>query len=85
MRNLFVKEIQVDTCPEETAYYMDLPAIRALCKAPLCFTEPVTFLVGENGAGKSTLIEALALAMGFNPEGGTKNYVFSTRDTHSDL
>ena len=32
--------------------------------------------VGENGSGKSTLLEALAVAHGFNPEGGTKNYVF---------
>ena len=43
------------------------------------------FLSGENGSGKSTLLEALAVAHGFNPEGGTKNYVFSTHDTHSEL
>ena len=30
-------------------------------------------------------MEALAVAHGFNPEGGTKNYVFSTHDTHSEL
>lgn len=36
-------------------------------------------------SGKSTLLEALAIAHGFNPEGGTKNYVFSTHDTHSEL
>lgn len=41
--------------------------------------------MGENGSGKSTLLEALAIAHGFNPEGGTKNYVFSTHDTHSEL
>lgn len=49
------------------------------------FHMPVTFFVGENGSGKSTLLEALAVAHGFNPEGGTKNYVFSTYDTHSEL
>ena len=40
---------------------------------------------GQNGSGKSTLLEAIAIAYGFNPEGGTKNYVFSTHDTHSEL
>ena len=44
-----------------------------------------SYLKGENGSGKSTLLEALAVAHGFNPEGGTKNYVFSTHDTHSEL
>ena len=42
-------------------------------------------LDGENGSGKSTLLEALAVAYGFNPEGGTKNYSFSTYDSHSRL
>lgn len=51
----------------------------------LTFHKNVTFFVGENGTGKSTLLEALAIAYGFNPEGGTLNYNFSTRDTHSFL
>ena len=45
----------------------------------------VTFIVGENGTGKSTLLEAIAIACGFNPEGGTRNFNFSTRDSHSTL
>jgi len=45
----------------------------------------VTFLVGENGSGKSTLIEALAMAWGFNAEGGSTNVNFSTRASHSPL
>lgn len=45
----------------------------------------VTFLIGENGSGKSTLLEAIAIAYGFNPEGGTKNFNFSTVQTHSKL
>ena len=49
------------------------------------FESPITFFVGENGSGKSTLLEAIAIAYGFNPEGGTKNYVFSTYDSHSEL
>ena len=49
------------------------------------FKNPIIFFVGENGSGKSTLLEAIAVAYGFNPEGGTKNYMFSTHDTHSEL
>lgn len=45
----------------------------------------VTFIIGENGSGKSTLLEAIAIATGFNPEGGSKNFSFSTKDTHSIL
>ena len=45
----------------------------------------MTFFSGENGSGKSTLLVAIAIAYGFNPEGGTKNYTFSTYDSHSEL
>lgn len=45
----------------------------------------VTFLVGENGTGKSTLLEAIAVASGFNPEGGSMNFNFGTRPSHSNL
>ncbi len=51
----------------------------------ITFHKPVTFFVGENGSGKSTLLEAMAIAAGFNPEGGTRNYSFSTYDSHSEL
>lgn len=47
--------------------------------------KPVTFLVGENGVGKSTLIEAIAIAVGLNPEGGSGNFNFNTQNTHSNL
>ena len=45
----------------------------------------VTFIIGENGSGKSTFIESIALLCGINPEGGTENFMFSTRETHSNL
>jgi predicted ATPase len=51
----------------------------------LDFHPKVTFIVGENGTGKSTILEAIATACGFNPEGGTKNFTFSTMNTHSEL
>lgn len=65
-------------------YPWDLPAVRAL-GAGLDLDPRVTYLVGENGTGKSTLIEALAIAAGMNPEGGTRNFSFSTRESHSPL
>lgn len=67
----------------EDQYLEDIPAIEGL--SLLEFHQPVTFLVGENGSGKSTLLEAAALALGFNPEGGSRNFSFSTRNTHSGL
>ena len=64
-------------------YPFSLPVVRNLDE--LVFHPRVTFLVGENGSGKSTLIEALAVAWGFNAEGGTKNFDFGTRSSHSAL
>ena len=49
----------------------------------LNFHPKVTFIIGENGMGKSTLLEAIAIACGFNPEGGSANFNFSTCDSHS--
>jgi predicted ATPase len=37
----------------------------------------VNFFVGDNGSGKSTLLEAIAVASGFNPEGGSRNFNFN--------
>lgn len=65
------------------SYLRDIPALNGLDH--IAFTHPVTFFVGENGSGKSTLLEAIAIAYGFNPEGGTRNYSFSTYDSHSEL
>ncbi len=46
---------------------------------------PVTFFYGENGVGKSTLVEAIAIALGLNPEGGSNNMQFSNYDDYSNL
>ena len=68
---------------EKDSYLRNIEALRGVNE--LSFHSPVTFFVGENGSGKSTLLEAMAIAEGFNPEGGTKNYSFSTYDSHSRL
>jgi predicted ATPase len=64
-------------------YPFSLPVVRTLDFIDL--HPKVTFLVGENGSGKSTLLEAIAIALRFNPEGGSANFNFGTRDSHSEL
>lgn len=60
-----------------------MPVIR--CNKKFDVDHKVTIFIGENGGGKSTLLEALAVGYGLNAEGGNKNYMFSTKDTHSKL
>ncbi len=67
--------------PDEYPYC--LPAVRHLKR--LNFHPKVTFLIGENGTGKSTLMEAIAVACDLNPEGGSRNFNFATRESHSKL
>jgi predicted ATPase len=64
-------------------YPFNLPVLRGLDRIE--FHPKVTFFVGENGSGKSTLVEALAVAWGFNAEGGSKNFNFANRESHSPL
>ncbi len=68
---------------DHQSYLRGIEAIKGLDY--LEFKNNITFLVGENGSGKSTLLEAIAVNYGFNPEGGTRNYNFSTYDSHSEL
>jgi predicted ATPase len=68
---------------DDSVYPFNLAAVRTL--HGLAFHPNVTFLVGENGSGKSTLIEALAVAWGFNAEGGGREHRFETRASHSPL
>lgn len=84
MNEQFIQRLSINWDKVESSSYLrKIEAIKAL--EELEFEKPITFFVGENGSGKSTLLEALAVAYGFNPEGGTKNYSFSTYDSHSKL
>lgn len=84
MNQLFIQSVRIDwNRIPDWSYLRDIEALHGVKE--LDMTHPVTFFVGENGTGKSTLLEAIAVAYGFNPEGGTKNYSFSTYDSHSGL
>jgi predicted ATPase len=65
------------------SYPFNLPAVRSLEQVDL--HPKLTYFIGENGSGKSTLLEAMAVALGFNAEGGTRNFRFGTRASHSSL
>ena len=80
LKKLTVKRDEIE---DSEAYPFSIPAVANL--ESLEFNSEVTFLIGENGSGKSTLIEAIAVALGFNPEGGTKNFSFETHSSHSPL
>jgi predicted ATPase len=70
--------------PEVAGYPFSLPAVRSLLHE-LKLHAKVTFFIGENGSGKSTLLEAIAVAAGFNAEGGSRNFRFATRSSESEL
>ncbi|VVO23509.1 hypothetical protein PS718_04405 [Pseudomonas fluorescens] len=77
MNDLFIQQIRLKS-DRVAAHFL-----RGLL--PLQFNNRITVFIGENGCGKSTLLEALAIKLGCNPEGGGKNFNFSTENTHSKL
>lgn len=81
----YIREIKLDKDKvyDNHEYPFSLKAIKELHKLEM--HPNVTFIIGENGSGKSTLLEAIAVAYGFNPEGGSKNFNFATNETHSKL
>lgn len=81
----FVRQVRLDEHHDTHRYPFALPVVRHLIKHPIELTRPITFLVGDNGAGKSTLVEAIAVAAGFNAEGGSQSFRFATRATESSL
>ncbi|HEX4613643.1 MAG TPA: AAA family ATPase, partial [Urbifossiella sp.] len=76
-------ELLPDRVTQPDRFPYTLPAVRGL--GSLAFHPKVTFFVGENGSGKSTVLEALAVGIGLNPEGGSRNFNFATRASHSRL
>ena len=82
---LFLRRIGLerDAVPGFDRHPFDLPAVRLLHALDL--RAPVTVFVGENGMGKSTLLEAIAVGMGLNAEGGSRSLGFTTRASHSEL
>lgn len=76
-------DLKEDNLPSRDKFPFNLPVIKTFQKLDL--HPNVTYIVGENGMGKSTLLEGIAVAMGFNPEGGTRNFNFSSYDSHSNL
>jgi predicted ATPase len=81
----YITNVQVNWAEveEPKLYPFLLPAVKHMGK--LVFHKSVTYLIGENGSGKSTLLEGIATAYGFNPEGGSRNFNFETRSSHSSL
>lgn len=81
----YIREVRIMTerIEDNEIYPFNIGALRST--DTIRFDSSITFFSGENGSGKSTLIEAIATAYGFNPEGGNKNILFSTNETHSSL
>lgn len=76
-------QLKKDKIPANNQFPFNLPIIKNFTE--LTFHPNVTYIIGENGMGKSTLLEAIAIALGFNPEGGTRNFNFSSYNSHSPL
>jgi predicted ATPase len=80
LQSLVIKSEEI---ADPAVYPFSVPAIADLSE--LAFDPHVTFLAGANASGKSTLIEAIAIACGLNAEGGSRNFAFETRASHSPL
>ncbi len=66
---------------DDGKYPLGIPAVGQI--ESIRFHPQVTMFAGENGSGKSTLIEAIAIAAGFNAEGGRKS--FRTEQMSTDV
>lgn len=85
MKRYYLREIEMRPLAR-SSYLAEIPAVQHLEReGRLDLAADVTFFVGENGTGKSTLLEAIAVAVGLNAEGGSRNFNFATRNTTSEL
>lgn len=83
MQKKFIEKIHIDEIDQHN-YLFEIEGLKKF--KSLSFKKPITFFTGENGTGKSTLLEAIAVNWGFNAEGGSKNFNFSTNNnTYSEL
>lgn len=83
-----VRSVQLAAAPDDpdaAGHYPWNLAVIAALEQGIVLHPKVTYLVGENGSGKSTLLEAIAVAAGLNPEGGSSNFAFETHASHSSL
>lgn len=78
-------ENQPDTTLDRSGWPFQMAPVRQLLADGLDLAPGVTFLVGENGSGKSTLVEAVAMAYGLGPEGGSTSARQATAATESQL
>lgn len=81
--NQYIRSVMLEGVYDSSSYPFSLNVIKGF--KPLDLHPKVTYIIGENGSGKSTLLEAIAIAYGFNPEGGTRNLSFETSASHSIL
>lgn len=80
-----MRRVVPDEVPGDAGWPATVPAVAQLLAEGLELPSGVTLLVGENGTGKSTIVEAVAMAFGLSPEGGTRHSRHSTRPSESDL
>jgi predicted ATPase len=82
----FITQVRLEDVANVDQFPFTLPVVRQVIAAGGVNLDPgVTFLVGDNGSGKSTLVEAIAVASGFNAEGGSRSFRFVTRASESSL
>ncbi len=80
-----VRRVLANGHEERGRWPATIPAVAQLLADGLELASGVTLLVGENGSGKSTIVEAVAMAFGLSPEGGSTGATHSTRESESDL
>lgn len=84
MEDLFVNRVRLNRSNIDNSQYpFNIKCLSNFDE--LKIDNSVTLFYGENGVGKSTLIEAIAIALGLNPEGGSNNMQFSNYDDYSEL
>lgn len=86
MLRKYIEQVRLREAVPQDSYLHNLPIVQYLLAGQsVDFDRDVTIFVGENGSGKSTLLEAIAIAFGFNAEGGSRNFQFATQESHSRL